>query len=240
MKKTSVFRIANSFFLFLGFFSGRVRAVCKNSIVIFVKTEFYLWQEHFTDKFSTISCFFSEILRKTFELLANYLGQNCQECPVSVLMSYSEEKFWSVFLHLGCLAKKFWPYRKKNSAGLSKLHSTFHRNNLRKTLTWFSFLELDQILLQIPAKNLWQVCRKCLVRGQRSYLKKTSVFRIANSLFISLSGFYWKVFRLSAKNTSACLSKLNSNPSQESFADKNFIVFLLFFRFSSDNSGTSI
>ena len=161
----------------------------------------------------------------------------CPNCLVSVQRYHLGIKFWIIFFFCDDEPKKFGLLAQK-TAGLIKLHSTSPQEHSgEKSWHFLVFLELEWTFLQIPVKNLGQICRNCIIRGQRSHLKKTSVFRKAISLSV-VFGFLIESFWAVGKKGYASLSKLISTPSQEYFADKNF-TFFLFFGFSSKNFRTS-
>ena len=171
----------------MGSRQGKHRHVCQNWVLSLHRKLF--WEK----ENQTISCLcFLDFRRKLFETLANYLGHLCRNCLVSVQMNlfFWEKSFGHFFFFCDDEPKKFRLLAQKN-AGLLKLHSTSPQESFEEK-NWHAlvFLELERTFLQIPARNLWQICRNCIVGGQMSLLHKTSVSGKANSL----SCFWFRIF----------------------------------------------
>ena len=106
-------------------------------------------------------------------------------------MNHLEKKSWIISFLLWWWAEEIRLLARKNGRFVKTAFYFSTRTFWGKEIDMFYFfLELEQTFLPVPAKNLGQVCRNCIVGGQRSLLHKTSVSGKANSL----SCFWFRIF----------------------------------------------
>ena len=146
------------------------------------------------------------------------MGQLCQNCLVGVLMNHLGKNFEQCFFFLAfsMMSWNFLDFLRTEFNGFVKTASyvstgTFWGKNLMLQF----FLELAGTSLKFLPKNLRQICQNCIVRAQRSHLKKTSVFRNANSLCFFVFGFlvenFWAVGKKNRHVCQNCILLLNRN-----------------------------
>ena len=100
-------------------------------------------------------------------------------------------KKWKIFFSFWMMSWKNFRYSGEKWQVCQNCILVLHKNILRKEVDMFLFfLELDRTFLQIPSKNLGQVCRNWIFGGQRSFLHKTCVSGKAKSL----SWFWVRMF----------------------------------------------
>ena len=136
-------------------------------------------------KFQQFPVFFPDFRRKLFEFLAKYLEATLSEPPCKCTEESFGKKIEAIFisLFLDGELKKCLVRWKKISRFFKICIVLLYRHILRENFNMFQFLlELERILFRILPKNSRQVFQNCIVRAQRSHLKKTSVFRKAKSL----------------------------------------------------------
>ena len=153
---------------------------------MFVKTEFYLFREIFLRKRKPKNSylFFLDFGRNLFEIPANYLGASVSELPCKCPDESFVKKVLHNFFSSVMMSRKNLDLWHKKTAGLLKLHSTSTQERFEER-SWHVLVFFGawmDFFLQIPAKNLGQICRNSIVGGQRNLLHKTSVSGKAKSL----------------------------------------------------------
>ena len=194
LKKTNVFRKANSFFLFSDFkrkvfgLSARKRSACLSKLNSIPSQKNFL-RERKSNIFLFV--FFRDFGRKFFEILANYLAQPCRNCLVSVQRNHLGRKVFDNFFSSVMMNRKTLHFGQKKTAALLKTHSISPQKPFEGR-SWhvLVFFGARTDFLQIPSRNVGQVCQNWIVAGQRRLLQKTSVSGKANSL----SCFWFWIF----------------------------------------------
>ena len=121
-----------------------------------------------------ISClFFLEFRRKLSEILANYLGASLSELPCKCPDESFGKKSWIIYFLLWWWAEEIRLLARKNGRFVKTAFYFSTRTFWEKEIDMFYFfLELEQTFLPVPAENLGQICRNCIVGGQRRLFTK--------------------------------------------------------------------
>ena len=117
----------------------------------------------------------------------------------------------------------------KKTAGLLKLHSTSPREHFgEKSWHVLVFIGAWTDFFTNSGQKPGQVCRNCIVSAQRSHLKKTVVFRKANSLFFVFGFLPWSFWALGNENIGMFV-KTEFYPFTETFFEEKKLTCFTFF-----------